>query len=107
MVSAIDPTITLVLGFVGLLAVGLLAAHSLLLIEAIRQIADIRHQLDIDDRPRSYSLGQTAGQRLSDLLADELLDKLAHHGRELLEGQGLLVFLSSDCTTCRTVAQGL
>lgn len=106
MISAVEPTTGLALGVAALIVLGLLGVHSLLLVEAIRQIADIRHHMDIDDRPRSYSLGHTAGQRLEELVSSDVRRRFPRIG-DLFDANGLLLFLSSDCTTCRSVAEGL
>ena len=64
----------------------------------VRQTAQIRRVLDLDDRPTPISLGTLAGRPLP-----EPASALWNGGG----GDGVLVLLSTDCATCRLVASGL
>jgi hypothetical protein len=63
----------------------------------VRQTAQIRRVLDLDDRPVPISLGELAGRPLP-----EPARSLWPENRN-----GAIVLLSTDCTTCRLVASGL
>jgi hypothetical protein len=70
------------------------------LLEAVRQLAQLRKGLDLDDRPVPVSMGRLAGRPLPEPT------------RALWPGNGaprdgVFVFLSSDCSTCRIVAADL
>jgi hypothetical protein len=68
------------------------------LIEMVRQVADIRERLNIDDAPIPQPLGASVGQPLPPSVA-------AHIGAST--GDLLLVFLTTDCSTCRMVGRGI
>lgn len=89
------------------LAVALLVIHSLLLVEIIRQIAQIRTRLEMEDRPTPAALGAATGKPLEALVSSTSLASIERRGVTRTEAVGMLVFLSSDCTTCRAVADGL
>ena len=72
--------------------------QGLVLLEMVRQTAQIRRVLDLDDRPTPISLGNLAGRPLPE------------PARSLWNGtsqDGVVVLLSTDCATCRLVASGL
>jgi hypothetical protein len=86
---------------VGLLAVAVLAVlEGFVLVEMIRQVAQLRHRLNLDDRPMPTSIGEWAGRPVPDFAVDRI-------GGNLAEAASIVVFLSTDCTTCRTVATEL
>jgi hypothetical protein len=76
----------------------LVVVQGLVLLEMVRQTAQIRRLLDIDDRPTPISLGNLAGRPLPEP-ANALWNGAA--------GDGVVVLLSTDCATCRLVAGGL
>jgi hypothetical protein len=71
--------------------------QGLVLLEMVRQTAQIRRVLDLDDRPTPISLGSLAGRPLPEPAS------------ALWNGapDGVVVLLSTDCATCRLVASGL
>jgi hypothetical protein len=75
----------------------LVVVQGLVLLEMVRQTAQIRRVLDLDDRPTPISLGELAGRPLP-----EPVRSLWPESRN-----GAIVLLSTDCTTCRLVASGL
>jgi hypothetical protein len=75
----------------------LVVIQGLVLLEMVRQTAQIRRVLDLDDRPVPISLGELAGRPLP-----EPARSLWPENRN-----GAIVLLSTDCTTCRLVASGL
>jgi len=80
---------------VGIVAVGVLAVvQGLVLLEVVRQLAQIRKVLDLDDRPVPISLGNLAGRPLPEPVRGIARD-------------GVVLLLSTDCATCRLVAAGL
>lgn len=86
---------------IGLLAVAILAVlEGFVLVEMIRQVAQLRHRLNLDDRPVPTSLGEWGGRPVPDYALDRL-------GRSLATGASIVLFLSTDCTTCRAVATEL
>jgi hypothetical protein len=89
-------TALLVVGVVALAV--LVVFQGLVLLEAVRQIAQIRRELDFDDRPVPFSLGRLAGRPVPDTARAVWPE----HGAD-----GVFVFLSTDCATCRLVASGL
>jgi hypothetical protein len=76
---------------------GLVVIQGLVLLEMVRQTSQIRQALDLDDRPVPISLGELAGRQLPEPARDLVAGS----------GNGVLVLLSTDCTTCRLVASGL
>jgi hypothetical protein len=86
---------------VGIVAVGVLVVvQGLVLLEVVRQVAQIRKVLDLDDRPVPISLGNLAGRPLPEPARGLWSENGAHR-------DGVLVLLSTDCATCRLVASGL
>jgi hypothetical protein len=69
----------------------------LVLLEAVKQISQIRRELDFDDRPVPVSVGALAGQPLPDLARPLWRENAT----------GVVLLLSTDCSTCRSVASGL
>lgn len=70
------------------------------LLETVRQIAQIRKGLDLDDRPTAVSMGRLAGRPVPE------------PANALWPGNGVprdgaFVLLSVDCSTCRIVAAEL
>lgn len=78
----------------------LVVFQGLVLLETVRQIAQIRRELDFDDRPVPVSVGRLAGQPLPAPARAVWSDNGATR-------DGVLVLLSTDCSTCRSVAAGL
>lgn len=78
----------------------LVVVQGLVLLEAVRQISQIRRALDFDDRPIPVSLGALAGRPLPEPARAVWSQNGAHR-------DGVLVLLSTDCATCRLVASGL
>jgi hypothetical protein len=76
----------------------LVVVQGLVLLEMVRQTAQIRRLLDIDDRPTPISLGYLAGRPLPEPA------RALWNGAP---GDGVVVLLSTDCATCRLVAGGL
>jgi hypothetical protein len=74
--------------------------QGLVLLEMVRQTAQIRRVLDLDDRPTPISLGSLAGRPLPEPARGLWSQNGA--GRD-----GVVVLLSTDCATCRLVAAGL
>jgi hypothetical protein len=89
-------TVFLVVSVVVLAVV--VVVQGLVLLEMVRQTAQIRRVLDLDDRPTPISLGTLAGRPLPEP-ASALWNGSA--------ADGVLVLLSTDCATCRLVASGL
>ena len=86
---------------VGIVAVGALVVfQGLVLLEVVRQLAQIRKVLDLDDRPVPISLGNLAGRPLP----EPARGVWSENG---ISRDGVLVLLSTDCATCRLVASGL
>ena len=77
-----------------------LVFQGLVLLEMVRQQAQIRRQLDLDDRPVPISLGELAGRPLPE-------PARAAWSENGTVRDGVLVLLSVNCTTCRLVASGL
>jgi hypothetical protein len=77
-----------------------LVFQGLVLLEMVRQQAQIRRQLDLDDRPVPLSLGELAGRPLPE-------PARAAWSENGTVRDGALVLLSVNCTTCRLVASGL
>ena len=75
----------------------LVVIQGLVLLEMVRQTAQIRRVLDLDDRPIPISLGELAGRPLPEPARSLWPDNRS----------GAIVLLSTDCTTCRLVAAGL
>jgi hypothetical protein len=88
-------TVLIVTALVALAVI--VVVQGLVLLEMVRQTAQIRRVLDLDDRPVPMSLGELAGRPLPETARDLVP---AH-------GEAVLVLLSTDCTTCRLVASGL
>jgi len=88
-------TVLIVTALVALAVI--VVAQGLVLLEMVRQTAQIRRVLDLDDRPVPISLGDLAGRPLPEP-AREIWPQ---------NGDGVLVLLSTDCATCRLVAGGL
>lgn len=76
----------------------LVVFQGLVLLEAVKQIAQIRRELDFDDRPVPFSLGRLAGKSVPEPARAVWPERGA---------DGVFVFLSTDCATCRLVASGL
>jgi hypothetical protein len=80
----------------GIVLVGVLVVvQGLVLLEVVRQLAQMRKVLDLDDRPVPISLGNLAGRPVPE------------PARGVLSDEGVFVLLSTDCSTCRLVAAGL
>jgi len=77
-----------------------LVFQGLVLLEMVRQQAQVRRQLDLDDRPVPISLGEIAGRPLPE-------PARAAWSENGTARDGVLVLLSVNCTTCRLVASGL
>lgn len=77
-----------------------LVFQGLVLLEMVRQVSQVRRQLDLDDRPVPIGLGELAGRPLPEPARAAWSDNGAVR-------DGVLVLLSVDCTTCRLVASGL
>jgi len=74
--------------------------QGLVLLESVRQTSQLRRQADLDDKPIPFSLGRLVGRPLPE----------PAHALWSSNGEpkdGVLVLLSSDCLTCRSVAAGL
>ena len=91
-------TILIVLSVVALWV--LVGVQGLVLLEMVRQVSQIRTQLDLDDRPMAFSLGGFAGRPLP----EPARGVWSENG---VVRDGVLVFLSTDCATCRLVVSGL
>jgi hypothetical protein len=78
----------------------LVVGQGLVLLELVRQMAQMRRELDLDDRPVPISLGERAGRPLP----EPARSAWSENGSSR---DGVLVFLSTDCATCRLVAHGL
>ena len=91
-------TVLLIVSVVVLAVV--VAAQGLVLLEMVRQTAQIRRILDIDDRPTPISLGNLAGRPLP----EPARGLWSQNGASR---DGVVVLLSTDCATCRLVASGL
>jgi hypothetical protein len=91
-------TALLVAGVVLLAA--LVIFQGLVLLEVVRQLSQIRRELDFDDRPVPVSVGRLAGKPLPE-------PARAMWSGNGASGDGVLVLLSTDCATCRLVAAGL
>jgi hypothetical protein len=78
----------------------LVVFQGLVLLEVVRQLSQIRRELDFDDRPVPVSVGKLAGRPLPEPA------RAAWSGNGA-SGDGVLVLLSTDCATCRLVAAGL
>lgn len=74
--------------------------QGLVLLEAVRQISQIRRELDFDDKPVPVSVGALAGKQIPDPVR-------AAWSENGTAGDGVVLLLSSDCSTCRAVASGL
>jgi hypothetical protein len=72
----------------------IVVVQGLVLLEMVRQTAQIRRILDIDDRPTPISLGNLAGRPVPEPANGAVRN-------------GVFVLLSTDCATCRLVAAGL
>jgi len=77
-----------------------LVFQGLVLLEMVRQQAQIRRQLDLDNQPVLLSLGELAGRPLPE-------PARAAWSENGTVPDGALVLLSVNCTTCRLVASGL
>ena len=78
----------------------LIVFQGLVLLELVRQTAQIRRTLDLDDRPVPISLGELTGRPLPEPARGVWSANGASR-------DGVLVLLSTDCATCRLVASGL
>src|SRR6476659_7095038 len=78
----------------------LVVFQGLVLLEAVRQIAQIRKGLDFDDRPVPVSVGRLAGRPLPEPARGLWPENGARR-------DGVFVLLSTDCSTCRLVASDL
>ena len=74
--------------------------QGLVLLESVRQTSQLRRLADLDDKPIPFSLGRLVGRPLPEP-AQALWS--SNGGPK----DGVLVLLSSDCLTCRSVAAGL
>jgi len=74
--------------------------QGLVLLEMVRQTSQLRKQADLDDKPIPFSLGRLAGRPLPEP-AQALWS--SNGG----PNDGVLLLLSSDCLSCRSVAAGL
>ena len=74
--------------------------QGLVLLESVRQTSQLRRLADLDDKPIPFSLGRLVGRSLPEP-AQALWS--SNGGPK----DGVLVLLSSDCLTCRSVAAGL
>lgn len=77
-----------------------LVFQGLVLLEMVRQLSQVRRQLDLDDRPVPISLGELAGRPLPEPARAAWLENGTVR-------DGVLVLLSVNCTTCHLVASGL
>jgi hypothetical protein len=91
-------TVFLVVSVVALAIV--VVVQGLVLLEMVRQTAQIRRVLDLDDRPTPVSLGTLAGRPLP----EPVRSLWSQNGASR---DGVVVLLSTDCATCRLVASGL
>jgi hypothetical protein len=78
----------------------LVVFQGFVLLEAVRQIAQIRKGLDFDDRPIPVSVGRLAGQPVPE-------PARALWPENGTARDGVFVLLSTDCSTCRLVASDL
>jgi hypothetical protein len=78
----------------------LVVFQGLVLLEAVRQISQIRRELDFDDRPVPFSVGRLAGRPVPELARAVWSENGGTR-------DGVFVLLSTDCATCRLVASGL
>jgi hypothetical protein len=78
----------------------IVAFQGVVLLEMVRQVAQVRRQLDLDDRPVPISLGELAGRPLPEAARAVWSENGALR-------DGVLVLLSVDCASCRLVAFGL
>jgi len=78
----------------------LVVFQGLVLLEVVRQLSQIRRELDFDNRPVPVSVGNLAGRQLPEPARTLWSENAA-------SGDGVLVLLSTDCATCRLVAMGL
>lgn len=84
------------LGLLGIavIVLGIIAiVEGLVLVEMVKQVAQIRHRVDLDDEPEPISLGSRASRRFS---RSDLLPART--------GSSLVLLLSSECLACRAVA---
>jgi hypothetical protein len=77
-----------------------LVFQGLVLLEMVRQVSQVRRQLDLDNQPVLLSLGELAGRPLPE-------PARAACSENGTVPDGALVLLSVNCTTCRLVASGL
>jgi hypothetical protein len=78
----------------------LVVFQGLVLLEVLRQIAQIRQRLDLDNRPITISMGELSGAELPANIRDVWM-------RKARTADGTLVLLTPACATCRLVAAGL
>ena len=78
----------------------IVVVQGLVLLEMVRQTAQIRRVLDLDDRPTPISLGELAGRPLPEPARGIWSENGASR-------DGVVVLLSTDCATCMLVASGL
>jgi hypothetical protein len=78
----------------------LVVVQGLVLLEAVRQISQLRKAVDLDDQPSTISLGRLAGRPLPEPARAVWSENGASR-------DGAFVLLSTDCATCRLVAAGL
>jgi hypothetical protein len=78
----------------------LVVFQGLVLLEMVKQTSQLRKQADLDDRPIPISLGRLAGRPLPEPANAVWSENGAAQ-------DGVLVLLSSNCLTCRSVAAGL
>jgi len=78
----------------------LVVFQGFVLLEAVRQISQLRKGLDLDDRPVPVSVGRLAGRPLPDPARAVWPENGAPR-------DGAFVLLSTDCSTCRIVASDL
>jgi hypothetical protein len=72
----------------------LVLLQSLVLVEMVKQVAQLRQRVDLDDNPMPVSLGSRAG---ADFARVDLID-----GRP-----AIVVFLSAECSSCKEVGSAI
>lgn len=98
--------ITIDTGIVVLLATSyvllwlLVAVQGFAFLELLQQSAQIRHHLDLDDQPIPLNVEGLVGRRLPTI-------PFVNWSALLRNGNGVLLFLSRECPTCRRIAPGL
>lgn len=87
--SALPSVLVVAVILLGVIAV----VEGLVLVEVVKQVAQIRQRVDLDDEPQPISLGAKVNRPFSrgDLLPDQT-------------ESSLVLLLSSECSSCRAVA---